>query len=174
LRVSPRIIAPLLLAACASSSVDRPELIPSGRVALAFRTLDNRVMTLGGLRGRVVLVTVMYTWAETALIEVPRYKTLAKQYDASELAIVSIVLDEHREMARIFAETFEIPYLVATVDEPESFGADNGPLGPIKLIPTSLLIDREGRIAARADGIWPPDVLENAVGRLVATDRGQH
>jgi peroxiredoxin len=165
-RSSLVVTAALLFAACAGTrSPDGPP-IPEGRVALRFERIDGRVMTLGELRGRVVLVTVITTWADVALTEVPELKRLSAKYPESELAIVAIALDEKAEMARIFARTFEVPYIVAIVEDRGTFTSEQGPLGPIRIIPTSFLIDREGRIAARMEGTWPDGALDEAIREL--------
>lgn len=143
---------------------------PEARLSARFTRLDGTVLTLGGLRGRVVLVTAMSTWAEPAILEVPRLKALAEAERA--LSIVCVVLEPKAEMARIFKQTFEIPYEVVTVEDPARFTGADGPLGKIALIPTSWLLDRQGRLAARMDGMWAPQVLEDAVRRLVAEDPG--
>lgn len=69
-------------------------------------------------------------------------------------------------MARIFARTFEVPYIVAIVEDRGTFTSEQGPLGPIRIIPTSFLIDREGRIAARMEGTWPDGALDEAIREL--------
>lgn len=148
--------------------------LPKGRVALRVEKPDGGMVTLGSLRGRIVLITVVTTWAETALLEVPRLKALARSSNPDDLAVVCIVLEENRDMVRIFSETFDLPYIVGTVEDPAEFTGDQGPLGPIGIIPTSVLLDREGRIRARMDGIWPEGLLEDAVGRLVAGDPTTH
>jgi hypothetical protein len=81
------------------------------------------------------------------------------------------VLEQKPEIARIFAKAFAVPYYVGLVDDPAWLTGPDGPLSPITIIPTSVLIHRDGRIAARMDGIWPKDILEAAVGRLVESDR---
>lgn len=154
---------------CATSQTSSAEL-PHLPVALRVDLVNGNVLTLGSLRGRVVLVTVMTTWADPALSEVPRFKELLAKTDPKQFAIVAIVL-EKPELARIFARAFRVPYYVGTVDDPAELTGPSGPLGPVTIIPTSALLDRDGRIAARMDGIWPKGLLEEAVGRLVASDR---
>src|SRR5690349_14358268 len=74
-------------------------------VALRLDTLEDRTLTVGGLRGSLVVITVIYTWADLALVEVPRFKALYAKYDPKDLVIVTIALDENLEMLRIFQRT---------------------------------------------------------------------
>lgn len=159
----------LFLVGCASST-ELPG-VPSRAIAFRAQDLDEGPVTFGSLRGRVVLVTFLYTWADPALYEVPRFIRLAEAHREEPFSIVAIVLDETSETARIFRDSFEIPYSVWRVEDPKRFIGDDGPFGPVELAPTSFLVDREGKIVARMIGTWPPDILERAVQELLARDR---
>lgn len=124
------------------------------------------MIDLASLRGKVVVVTVISTWAGPALIETELYRALHQRY-GGKLEIVTIVM-ERPEMVQIFQKQFALPYLVGWVDDPAALSSADGPFGEITLIPTSILLDREGRIAARMDGTWAPAVLEEAIQRLLA------
>jgi hypothetical protein len=165
----------IIAAACASTPKPPPDLVPHTPVSLRVERIDGGgVLTLGSLRGKVVAVTVITTWASLALLEVPRYKQLVATHDPKDLVVIAIALDDKKEMVRIFAGTFEIPYYVGTIEDPADFTSEHGPFGPITIIPTSILLTREGQIAARMDGVWPEGVLEAAVDRLVAGSIGSH
>lgn len=155
----------LLLAGCAHQ--DPGPTLPEGRVAARFERLDGTPLSLAALRGKVVLVTVITTWNDLALLEVPLLKELHEAH-APELQIVCVALDEDPTMLDIFARTFAVPYLVVRAHDPQRFTGDSGPFGPIGVIPTSVLLDRDGRVAARNDGTWAPDILRSAVQRLLA------
>lgn len=157
----------LLSAACASSTnADGNARLPKGRVALRYRAYDGRFRSLGALRGRPVIVSVVATWAGPALIEVERLKTLERAYKG-EAAVVILVLDEDPEMAAIFAETFEVPEAVGRLDNSEAFVGADGPFGPITVVPTSIVLDAEGRIVLRSDGPFPPGTPEKALDALL-------
>lgn len=157
------------LAACASQQTPRP--IDNAPVALRVERDGQEPLTAGSLRGKVVLITVMTTWAEPALLEVPRLKALHERYPADHFAIVSVALDDTGDAVQIFKEVFAIPYEVGIVEDREHFAGEGGPLGAIRMLPTSVLLDREGRIVARQEGMWPAGVLEEGIDRLLAADR---
>jgi hypothetical protein len=54
------------------------------------------------------------------------------------------------------------------VPDPARFTGPEGPFGPIAVLPTSVLLDREGRILARMDGLWPPGLLRRSVEAAIA------
>jgi len=153
--------------ACAGGTDPPPRAqLPEGPVGLRFRTLDGETRTVGALRGKVVVVHVLTTWSDPALLEVPRLEALARR-EPERVRVIGLVLDREPETAAIFAETFEVPYTVGRVPRPAWFTSDEGPFGPITVIPTSVVLDRAGRLAARSDGAWPPGVLERVVAELL-------
>lgn len=140
--------------------------LPEGGVVARIERTDGELVSLASLRGRVVLVSILTTWSDPALVEAKFFEELRKEHQG-DLEVVAIVLDEKKEMARIFEETFDTPFIVGTVEDPARFTGDRGPFGPISVIPTSVLLDRQGRIAARMDGMWEPELLARAVNKLV-------
>src|SRR5689334_17416112 len=128
-----------LLAACASSTQGSSAAIPTAPISLAIKKLDGNTLTIGSLRGRVVLLTVMTTWADYALLEVPRLKKITTTHSSKDLVVIAIALDDKPDMVRMFARTFEIPYYVGTVDDRAELTSAAGPFGAIDLIPTSFL-----------------------------------
>jgi thiol-disulfide isomerase/thioredoxin len=165
----------LVATGCATmASSENDAKLPTAPVSLRIDRIDGGVLTLGSLRGRVVVVNVFTTWADLALFEVPKLKKIATTHDTKDIVVVGIALDQDKKMVSIFARTFEIPYYLGVVDDPAAFTSDNGPFGKITLIPTSILLDRDGHVVARMDGVWADGVLEAAVDRLVARGAGSH
>lgn len=163
----------LLLAGCASSTAAPSEAqLPRGPVALRARGLDGEPITLGALRGRIVVVTVIATWADTALLEVPRLKSVAEKYPEEQVTILCLALDDLITPVQVFADSFDLPYLVGVPEDRERLVGPQGPFGPITMLPTSVLLAPSGQIALRTDGLWPEGVLEEAIERLLAEDRG--
>ena len=158
---------------CCASSQERPPM-PTGAMAMRATDVDGQLRTLGALRGKVVLVTVINTWADTAIYEVPILKRLYQSHPREDLEILCIVLDDYEQTAEIFRDAFEIPYPVALVRDRARFISDQGLLGPVAIIPTSYLISRTGELALRMEGTWSPKVLFEAIDRLVASDRRSH
>ena len=153
---------------CASS---RPgPVLPDRPVALRYRTLDGGLDSIGRLRGRVVLVTVVATWAATALLEVPLLKQTHNRYAKDGLEIVALAIDETPLAVQVFADKFEIPYAVGLSEDDRALMGPHGPFGEITRLPTSVLLDRDGLIVVRSDGMWDPAALDAAVQRLLATD----
>jgi thiol-disulfide isomerase/thioredoxin len=152
----------VLAAGCAHP----PSSLPTGRVGGLFLTLDGETRTLASTRGKVVLLTVITTWSGPALVEAAFLKELQRDY-APDFQVICVALDEDPDMLRIFEDSFGLNYPLVRPHNPARFTGDQGPLGKITMVPTSALINRDGQIEARMDGLWDPNVLRDAVRLLV-------
>lgn len=152
--------------ACATAGAP----LRSGPLALRLRRTDGDTLNLGALRGRVLLLHLMATWAGPALLEVPTHLRLHRELGPRGLAIVAVALDDRPESVPIFAETFEVPYAVTTPFDAATLTGPAGPFGRIVTLPTSLLVDRSGHVVARQEGVWDPAELRARIEALLAED----
>jgi cytochrome c biogenesis protein CcmG, thiol:disulfide interchange protein DsbE len=91
-------------------------------------------------RGSVVLVDVWATWCEPCRESLPIYTRLARKYAAQGLKVYALSVDEEPQQIGPFLEEtrVELPVLL----DPEGHVATTR-LG-LRMVPTSLLIDRRG------------------------------
>ncbi|MEM7676203.1 MAG: TlpA disulfide reductase family protein [Myxococcota bacterium] len=160
-----------LSAACASgSATTTPAELPTAPAAAQLITLDGRVFSLDALRGEAALITIIQTWSDYALVEIPLLNQVAERY-GDRVTVLCVALDEQPEMVRIFVDTFKPAYEVVRIGEADRrrFTSEQGPFGPITMVPTSVLLDADGQVAARMDGTWRPDVLRDALQALVGS-----
>lgn len=131
-------------------------LAPAEREAapvLSGTTLDGAKLDVASYRGKVVVVNLWASWcspcrAEAGVLEETYAETKGKGVEF--VGIVSGGKDSV-DNARAFTRKFDVTY-------PSMFDGDNslvlafrGQLPP-SAIPTTLVLDREGRVAARALG----------------------
>ena len=157
-------------AGCASPAPAASATLPDQPAVGRLRKLDGKYLSLAALRGEAALITIIQTWSDYALVEIPLFNKVADQY-GDRLTVLCIALDDQPQMVQIFVDTFKPEYEVVQVDDSARFTADSGPFGPITVIPTSVLLDAEGRIAARMDGTWRPDILRDAIEGVVGGPR---
>jgi thiol-disulfide isomerase/thioredoxin len=126
-------------------------------ISLSGTTLNGASWNLADHRGHVVVVNVWASWcapcrAEAAALEKVHSQTLSKGVEF--VGVVSGSKDSI-DNARAFVDRFDISY-------PSMFDGDNslilsfGRKLPPSAIPTTLVVDAQGRVAARALG--PVDV----------------
>jgi peroxiredoxin len=164
----------LLLVAALLPSPARGE--PSYSPAPAFRLSDveGNPFQLEDLRGHVVLLNFWATYCIPCLTELEAYRALQLRH-ANEagpglpggLRIVAVSVDGPQTVARArsFARTRAFPFPVVLDPEQDAYRLYN-----VSVMPTSLLIDAEGRIVHRQEGFQPGDEadLERRIEALLA------
>lgn len=129
-------------------------------------TLDGTTVASSELRGKVVLVNFWATWCLPCRAEMPMLEGMWKRHAPDGFVLVGFSTDRAGAGGvREFLTKREITYPVAIVghDVEVAFGGVRG-------IPTSFLLDRDGRIRHRVVGPLAPVTLELAVRRLLAAD----
>ena len=115
---------------------------------LAFVALDGRNVDLQTLRGKVVLVDFWATWCGPCLQQMPVLKRLYAEHHARGFEIIGVSLDRAENKDKLIA------YLAREqLDWPQHFDGRvwEGDLAvryAINAAPTTLLLDRQGRLAA--------------------------
>lgn len=109
---------------------------------LVLQQLDGGVWRMADHRGQVVLINFWATWCGPCWEETPGLVRVARELGPRGFAVVGVSLDEGgREKVQQFVDQFKLPYPVA-FPEPMS-QIERGLEG----VPTSILVDREGRVA---------------------------
>jgi len=128
--------------------------------------LDGKAMTMAAEKGNVVFLNVWATWCGPCRFETPELQALKTQYAAKGLKVIGVSVDEgDTEAVKTFVAEQKITYPIAV--DPEGRIAN---LVQTTVLPTSLLIDRTGKIVWRQIGaIMPNDAklkaaVEKAVG----------
>ncbi len=156
----------LLLAACQSKSAPptpggatAPVAVPS----LELTDLDGNTISLAALKGKVVIIDFWATWCPPCREAIPDLIDLKKQYGAQGLEVVGISLDENgsRILPR-FVHDFGINYPVVIGSE-EIASAFGGILG----LPTTFIVDRDGKIRSHFMGYIDRKRMEAAVTGLL-------
>jgi thiol-disulfide isomerase/thioredoxin len=128
--------------------------------------LDGKAMTMAAEKGNVVFLNVWATWCGPCRFETPELQSLQTQYAAKGLKVIGISVDEgDTDAVKTFVAEQKITYPIAV--DPEGRIAN---LVQTTVLPTSLLIDRTGKIVWRQIGaIMPNDAkLKAAVEKAVA------
>lgn len=106
---------------------------------------DGKSIDLAQFRDRVVLVNFWATWCPPCRKEFPSLGRVRKLFKSAEFEVLAVNVGEDPDTVFSFAGTPEFPVL---------FDRDSKVLAawPVKGLPTTLLVDRQGRIAFRAVG----------------------
>ena len=106
---------------------------------------DDKPIDLAGYRGKVVLVNFWATWCPPCRKEFPSLGRVRKLFKATEFEVLAVNVGEDPETVFSFAATPDFPVL---------FDRDSQAMArwSVKGLPTTLAVDRRGRVALRATG----------------------
>lgn len=128
-----------------------------------LKDLDGKKVSFSQFKGKVVVIDFWATWCGPCLTEIPGYIELQNKYGKDGLVIVGISLDsiKAKEVAK-FAKKKGMNYTVVMADD-----AIMGTFGNFTMIPTTFLINREGRIIHQKSGQWKHDEYEALVKKAL-------
>lgn len=126
---------------------------PADRVpapSLAGPTIGGEHLDVGDLRGDVVVVNFWASWCPPCRAEADNLISVAEQTEDEGVRFVGVNFRDEPGNAAAFERSYEVPY-PSIVDQSGSLLTRFRRLVP-QQPPTTLLLDREGRIAARFIG----------------------
>ena len=126
------------------------------------RTIDGKSVSLSSHKGEVVLLNFWATWCTPCQTEMPRFIGFQKDYHAKGFQVIGISMDDSEAPVRAFSKKLKTNYPIAmgTAKLAESYG---GVLG----LPITFLIDRQGHIAKRYEGVVDLDKMEAEIQSLL-------
>ncbi len=166
--VATPIVAPSDVADIAPRGMDAmtPTDPPRPLPAISFLDGDGRRHALAELRGRPVLLNLWATWCQPCIAELPALAALARDQGPDGIAVVALSTDRggvSQVRAFLAARAIDLPIRV----DPAGVAADA--LGA-RGLPTTLVIDAEGRERARFEGAadWDSAAARRTILALVA------
>lgn len=130
-------------------------------------TLDGGALDLADLRGKVVVVNVWASWCSPCRAEAGDLARVARDTDDGQVRFVGIDTRDNDAAARAFVRTFKVPYPSIVDTDGQVLLAFNKLL-PTSAVPSTLVVDRDARIAARVIGRISYPTLRGLVQDAVA------
>ena len=116
------------------------------------RTIDGEQLSLDDYAGQVVVVNVWGSWCPPCRAEAPMLAAAARDLAKRDVAFLGIdSRDPSESAARAFVRRFDSPYPSIYDQQGRTLLAFRGTLNP-NAIPSTVVIDREGRVAASVLG----------------------
>ena len=138
---------------------------PSPLPALSMQDLDGQTITTDDLYGKVTLVNFWATWCGPCRAEIPALIELQARYP-DHLQVIGVSADEGPvQVVEDFATEYGINYPIV-MSTPELNRAFPG----VMALPTSFIVDPEGRVVRTHIGLINPGVLEQETRFLAALD----
>jgi cytochrome c biogenesis protein CcmG/thiol:disulfide interchange protein DsbE len=131
---------------------------------VSLRDADNALVELSALRGQVVVINFWATWCAPCRVEIPWFVELQERYRDRGLTMIGVSLDDEGwAVVRPFAAAQRIPYRLALGD-----GRVTSAFGGIDALPSTFIVDRDGRIAVAHEGLVPKETYEQEIATLLA------
>ncbi|MBD7920055.1 TlpA family protein disulfide reductase [Cellulomonas sp. Sa3CUA2] len=120
-------------------------------------------------RGDVVLLNTWYAACPPCRAEAPDLAAVATDYADQGLHVLGINSRDAAGAAQAFQRQLEVPYPSLDDTGGGAIAALQGVV-PVNAVPTTVLLDREGRVAARVLGLVEPSTLRSLVDELLAEE----
>jgi cytochrome c biogenesis protein CcmG/thiol:disulfide interchange protein DsbE len=135
---------------------------PDPAPAFVAKGMDGKTVSIAGARGKVVLLNFWATWCGPCRMEVPDLVALQTKY-GERLQVIGLVVDDEDEAAvRAFAKRYAINYPIAMATSEMRFR-----FGGVPALPTSFIIDPQGRVVQKHIGLRDPVLYETEVRALM-------
>lgn len=143
----------------------KPEAVEPLPAELTFTTLTGEALTLGELRGKVVLLDFWATWCKPCLAATPHLRRIQERQEGKPFVLLGVSVDHDEEALRRYVAEEEIEWTQVW----DAGGVLSGRIFGVKSYPFYVVLDHEGRPAGVLQG-WGSDssrLLDAAVGRAV-------
>lgn len=151
--------------AAKGSTVGKPSAVKVGDVAprLVLKDLQGKTVSLEDLKGKVVIVDFWATWCEPCQVMIPWLVEFRNRYASRGFEIVGVAMDDDGVASVkpfVEKEQMNYPVLLGTDAAAEDWGGVFG-------LPTSFMIDREGKIRFSHQGLVGKDIIEKDIRSLL-------
>ncbi|MGO1509200.1 MAG: TlpA family protein disulfide reductase [Actinomycetaceae bacterium] len=135
-------------------------------VEMSGTGFDGSEIDLAQLRGQPVVVNFWYAACPPCRVEAPDLAQMAADYEG-EIAMLGVNPRDDTGTAQAFENTFSIPYPSVHDQGARAVAAFEGVV-PLAAMPTTVVLDQEGRVAARILGQADPTILRGLVDDVIA------
>lgn len=116
-------------------------------IQFKLKDLNGSEVTLSDYKGKIVFLNFWTTWCPTCRIEMPSMEKLHQKFKDQNFAMVTVNLQESASQVKEFFKEYKLTF-TALLDSDGEVGIKH----KIYSIPTTFILDKEGRIIARAVG----------------------
>jgi len=136
-------------------------------VAVSATTYDGEDIDLADLRGEVVVLNFWYAACPPCRAEAPDLAAIHHDYHDRGVHLLGVNPRDDAGTAQAFERRFEVPYPSIHDDDARTVAALQG-LVPLQAMPTTVVLDAEGRAAGRILGQIDPATLRAMIDETLA------
>jgi thiol-disulfide isomerase/thioredoxin len=139
-------------------------IIPKGEPAPPFVLElldDHQRVTLSSLHGKPAVLDFWATWCAPCRASLPHFNDLTRRYGDRVRFIAVNAEGEDEALVKEARDKLKLEIPVA------ADGREASNLYHVEVLPTTIILDRNGRIAATFSGPVPPERIATAVDKLL-------
>jgi cytochrome c biogenesis protein CcmG/thiol:disulfide interchange protein DsbE len=164
-------LALTLLAGCSYAPPSRAAIKPAAKrnpaPPFTLKDATGKSFNLADYKGKVVLLNFWATWCGPCKLEIPWFIEFEKNYRDKGFAVLGISMDEEGwEVVKPYLDRAKINYRMAIGND---MMAQH--YGGVESLPTSFLIDRDGKIAAVHVGLVSKGDYQTDIEQLVGASK---
>ncbi len=129
----------------------------------SLKDSNGKTVRLSDYKGRVVLLDFWATWCGPCKIEIPWFMDFERKHKDQGFSVLGVSMDDDGwEAVKPFVNEIGINYRIMIGNDmtAQSYGG-------IDALPTTFLIDRDGKIAAVHVGLTSKSEIENGIEELL-------
>ncbi|MGF0115641.1 TlpA family protein disulfide reductase [Promicromonospora sp. Marseille-Q5078] len=187
--VTGAVVAAGLLAACGAQDSGAGDVVGQGFVSgdgsvkqwdagdredpvtVEGTTFEGDDVSTEDWRGDVVVVNTWYAGCAPCRAEAPDLVDLANDREADGVRVLGINTEDEAGAATAFQRTFDVPY-PSIEDRSGQVVARLSGVVPLQAVPSTVVLDAEGRVAARVIGQAEASTLDAIVEEVLAESDG--
>ncbi|HJX79097.1 TlpA family protein disulfide reductase [Glutamicibacter sp.] len=130
-------------------------------IEINSKTYQGTPVDVSAMRGKPVVINFWYAACAPCRIEAPHLKELSEEF-GDKVPFIGVNVRDEAEASQAFERSFEIPY--------ESIQDTDGQIQlamtkyvPLQAVPSTLVLDRKGRVRARVIGAVDPKILKTLI-----------
>jgi len=128
-------------------------------------TVTGQRLDLDTYRGKTIVLNFWGSWCDPCRAEAPALGTLARELQPDGVRFVGVDIRDEPDAALAFMQNFNVSY--PSLNDPnDEIALEFQSTVPPAAIPTTLIIDRSGRIAARIVGASTYAELKDLVAKV--------
>jgi len=123
--------------------------IPAGNdpIEIILKDPAGRLTSLSEYRGKIVFINFWTTWCLACVVEMPSMEKLHQKFKDRDFAMIAVNLQESPSKVIKFFKEYKLTF-TALLDTTGDVGAGFG----IRAIPTTLILDKNGRLIGKVFG----------------------
>lgn len=128
---------------------------------LVLLDLSGKQVKVSSYKGKWVIVNYWATWCPPCAVEIPELNAFHNKHKSKDAVVVGVNIEQGElEYVKEFVKDFKITYPIL-----QALDSTSSPYGPVRALPTTFIIDRNGKLFKTIVGAVTVERLENIINQ---------